>query len=81
MRLTGRDVGHDEKRTANSYQSFDPDYLADCAEATDSIIGQLQAFATRPLPVRKVRATAPLRVAGATPFSVYLLNVLGEWWA
>lgn len=61
-----RDVwlGHDEKRTANSYESFDPDYLADCAQATERIIGQLQAFTTRPLSARKVRANASFRVVG-----------------
>lgn len=32
-----RDVwlGHDEKRTANAYESFDLDYLAHCMQATE----------------------------------------------
>jgi len=61
-----RDVwlGHDEKRTANSYESFDPDYLADCAQATESIIQHIQAKTTRPLDARKLRAKASLRVVG-----------------
>lgn len=46
-----RDVwlGHDEKRTANSYESFDPDYLSDCMEATEKVISDLQACTARPL--------------------------------
>lgn len=53
-----RDVwlGHDEKRTANSYESFDPDYLADCAQATENIIERLQLATNRPLDARKLRA-------------------------
>jgi len=33
-----RDVwlGHDEKRTANAYEAFDPEYLRDCMQATES---------------------------------------------
>ncbi|ATU90702.1 hypothetical protein B5P45_27475 [Phyllobacterium zundukense] len=34
-------VGHDEKRTANSYGSFDPEYLSGCKHATENIIAQL----------------------------------------
>jgi hypothetical protein len=32
-----RDVwlGHDEKRAANAYEAFDPEYLADCMQATE----------------------------------------------
>lgn len=53
-----RDVwlGHDEKRTANSYESFDPDYLADCAQATENIIERLQLATDRPLNARKLCA-------------------------
>ena len=59
-----RDVwlGHDEKRTANAYESFDPDYLADCMQATDSVIAELQKHTKRPLFACKVRARTELRV-------------------
>ena len=58
-----RDVwlGHDEKRTANSYESFDPEYLAECAQATESIISQLQKHTPRPLFACKLRASSQLR--------------------
>lgn len=62
-----RDVwlGHDEKRTANAYESFDPDYLADCMIATESVIARLQACTQRPLSACKLRAKPDLRlVAG-----------------
>lgn len=59
-----RDVwlGHDEKRTANAYEAFDPEYLGDCMRATESVITQLQAHTTRPLFSCKLPATRHLRV-------------------
>lgn len=46
-----RDVwlGHDEKRTANAYESFDPDYLVDCMQATEAVIRDLQDHTRRAL--------------------------------
>ena len=46
-----RDVwlGHDGKRTANAYESFDPDYPARCMQATQNVIAQLQEHTKRPL--------------------------------
>ncbi len=42
-----RDVwlGHDEKRAANAYEAFDPEYLADCMQATER---SLQACTNTP---------------------------------
>jgi len=59
-----RDVwlGHDEKRTANAYESFDPDYLADCMQATEKVIADLQAHTKRPLFACKVRARRGFKV-------------------
>ena len=59
-----RDVwlGHDEKRTANAYESFDPDYLADCMQATEKVIAELQKHTKRPLSACKVRARRDFRV-------------------
>lgn len=59
-----RDVwlGHDEKRTANAYESFDPDYLAECMHATESVIAKLQACTKRSLSSRKFCASAGFRV-------------------
>lgn len=61
-----RDVwlGHDEKRTANSYEAFDPDYLADCMQATESVIAKLQTCTKRSLSACKVRAKPALKVVG-----------------
>lgn len=61
-----RDVwlGHDEKRTANSYESFDPEYLADCMQATENIIEKLQEHTSRTLFACKVRARPAFRVVG-----------------
>jgi hypothetical protein len=58
-----RDVwlGHDEKRTANSYESFDPEYLNGCVQATESIIAQLQTHTKRPPSACKLRAKPSLR--------------------
>jgi len=52
-----RDVwlGHDEKRTANAYEAFDPDYLADCMRATESVIAKLQKHTARTLVACKSR--------------------------
>ena len=63
-----RDVwlGHDEKRTANSYESFDPDYLADCMQATEAVIAELQAYAGRPLFACKLRARPAFRVVNGS---------------
>ena len=46
-----RDVwlGHDEARTADAYEAFDPEYLADAMHATDAVIGKLQKCTRRPL--------------------------------
>lgn len=59
-----RDVwlGHDEKRTANAYEAFDPDYLADCMQATESVIRDLQAHTRRPLFSCKLPANRDFRV-------------------
>lgn len=61
-----RDVwlGHDEKRTANAYESFDPDYLADCMQAMEKVIEELQKHTKRPLLACKLRAKPSLRVVG-----------------
>jgi hypothetical protein len=63
-----RDVwlGHDEKRTANVYESFDPDYLADCMQATEKVIEELQKHTKRPLFACKVHAKPALKVVGGT---------------
>ena len=42
-------LGHDEKRAANAYESFDPDYLADCMQAAEQVIADLQKHTKRPL--------------------------------
>lgn len=59
-----RDVwlGHDEKRTANSYESFDPEYLLDCLQATENIIAQLQRHTARSLDACKLPARPALTV-------------------
>ncbi|KQZ86946.1 hypothetical protein ASD64_05635 [Mesorhizobium sp. Root157] len=59
-----RDVwlGHDEKRTANAYESFDPDYLTECMQATDSVIAKLQERTTRRLSTCKERARPEFKV-------------------
>jgi len=59
-----RDVwlGHDEKRTANAYESFDPDYLADCMQATENVIAELQEHTKRPLFACKLRARGRFEV-------------------
>lgn len=59
-----RDVwlGHDEKRTANAYEAFDPEYLLDCMQATESVIQQLQEHTKRPLFACKLRANGPFQV-------------------
>jgi len=49
-------LGHDEKRTANWYKHYDPDYLSDTMQATDNIIRELQAFCARSC----LRASGPL---------------------
>ena len=55
-------MGHDETRTANAYEVFDPEYLKDAKRATDSIITQLQAHTKRPLFSCKLPATSHLLV-------------------
>lgn len=55
-------LGHDEKRTANSYESFDPEYLTVCTQATESIISQLQGHTKRRLSSWKERAKPGLRL-------------------
>lgn len=59
-----RDVwlGHDEKRTANAYEAFDPDYLADCMRATDSVIRKLQKHTKRSLFACKLPASERFKV-------------------
>ncbi|MDH4991011.1 hypothetical protein QEZ48_09230 [Aquamicrobium lusatiense] len=59
-----RDVwlGHDEKRTANAYESFDPDYLLDCMHATENVIAELQRHTRRSLSACKKRARPVLKV-------------------
>src|SRR5690606_13286599 len=59
-----RDVwlGHDEKRTANAYEASDPDYLADCMRATESVIQKLQKHTRRSLFSCKLPASGGLRV-------------------
>lgn len=59
-----RDVwlGHDERRTANAYEAFDPDYLADCMQATEKVIAELQQHTKRPLFACKLRASPALQV-------------------
>ncbi|MCP8894263.1 hypothetical protein KYK29_04925 [Shinella daejeonensis] len=61
-----RDVwlGHDEKRTANAYEAFDPDYLLDCMQATEKVIAELQKHTKRPLFACKKRARPVLKVVG-----------------
>lgn len=51
-----RDVwlGHDEARTADAYEAFDPEYLSDAMHATDSVIEKLQKCTRRPLFAPKV---------------------------
>lgn len=59
-----RDVwlGHDEKRTANAYEAFDPDYLSDCMQATEQVNAELQKHAARPLFACKLPASRDLKV-------------------
>ncbi len=59
-----RDVwlGHDEKRTANAYEAFDPDYLHDCMQATEKVISELQKHTKRPLFACKLPASRNFRV-------------------
>jgi integrase len=59
-----RDVwlGHNEKRTANAYEAFDPEYLRDRMQATESVIEKLQEHTTRPLFACKLRAKPELKV-------------------
>jgi hypothetical protein len=59
-----RDVwlGHDEKRTANAYEAFDPEYLRVGMRATESVIEKLQEHTTRPLFACKLRAKPELKV-------------------
>lgn len=59
-----RDVwlGHDEKRTANAYEAFDPDYLADCMQATEQVIAELQKHTARTLFACKLPASRDLKV-------------------
>lgn len=59
-----RDVwlGHDEKRTANAYESFDPDYLVDCMQATEKVISDLQVCTVRPLFSCKLPASRRFQV-------------------
>jgi len=59
-----RDVwlGHDEKRTANAYESFDPEYLQDCMQATERVIEELQKCTFRPLFACKLPASRGLKV-------------------
>lgn len=63
-----RDVwlGHDEKRTANAYEAFDPDYLEDCKRATETIIKQLQAHTKRSLSACKLPASRRFRVVSGS---------------
>jgi integrase len=59
-----RDVwlGHDEKRTANAYESFDPEYLQGCMQATERVIEKLQKCTKRPLFACKLPASRGLKV-------------------
>ena len=45
-------------RTTRIYEKFDPDYLADCARATEWVIGELQEHTRRSLDARKLRASS-----------------------
>jgi hypothetical protein len=79
-----RDVwlGHDEKRTANAYEAFDPEYLRDRMRATESVIEKLQEHTTRPLLACKLRAKPELKVVAGGRGSRSGLDFLGfEWWA
>jgi hypothetical protein len=62
-RWLGHVVDHSNRMT-DAYEKFDPEYLWDCAQATEVIIAQLQEHTTRALDARKLRARAPLRVVG-----------------
>lgn len=59
-----RDVwlGHDEKRTANAYEAFDPEYLKNCMQATEKVIQKLQKHTKRPLFACKLPASGQFRV-------------------
>lgn len=59
-----RDVwlGHDEKRTANAYEAFDPEYLADCMQATEKVISELQKHTSRTLFACKLPANRDFRI-------------------
>jgi integrase len=53
-------------RTTDAYEKFDPEYLADCAHATETIIAQLQRHTRRLLYARKPRAKTRLRMVAGT---------------
>lgn len=59
-----RDVwlGHDEKRTANAYEAFDPEYLKGCMQATEKVIHRLQKHTARPLFACKLPASRHLKL-------------------
>ena len=55
-------LGYDEKRTANAYEAFDPDYLLDCTQATERVIEKLQKCTSRTLFACKLPATRGLKL-------------------
>ena len=59
-----RDVwlGHDEKRTANAYEAFDPEYLKACMQATEKVISRVQKHTKRTLFACKLPASGQFQV-------------------
>jgi integrase len=53
-------------RTTDIYEKFDPEYLADCAQATEAIIAKLQKHTKRRLAARKPRAKPVLSLVSGT---------------
>jgi hypothetical protein len=49
-------------RMTDMYEKFDPEYLADCAQATEGIIAELQRHTSRALDARKLHAKPALRL-------------------
>ena len=72
-------VGDRANRTTRMYEKFDPDYLADCARATDWIIAELQDHTRRTLDARKLRANVGvIRASSALRHPTKLLKLNGE---
>ena len=69
-------LSHDEKRTANWYKHYDPDYLSDAMQATDNIIRELQAFCVL-VPVLRANRPPKSHQGGVKLSAMYWKKMVG----